>query len=200
MTAIVVSFPAVSLLVGGKQQLSVDATYNDGSHKDVTSATAWTDSNQAVAMIDNAGLVSALFAGTATITAKDGSFSATTTVTVNGANITTWHGDNQRTGLNPNEGILTTANVNPQNFGKLFSYFVDGYIYAQPLYVSNLTINGSAHNVVFAATESEISPRLRGPLFSFLQSMLFSSKPACEKTNLLAPESVVISNFPFSLV
>src|SRR6185437_14263362 len=68
-----------------------------------------------------------------------------------------WHGDNQRTGLNSNEGILTTANVNPQSFGKLFSYFVDGYIYAQPLYVSNLTINGSAHNVLFAVTENDVA-------------------------------------------
>ena len=155
MTAIAVSSPTVSLLVGGKQQLSVDATYSDGSHKDVTSSTTWDDSNQAVANIDNSGKISALFAGTTTITAKDGSLSAAATVTVTGANITTWHGDNQRTGLNQNEGILTTANVNPQSFGKLFSYFVDGYIYAQPLYVSNLMINGSAHNVVFAGTEND---------------------------------------------
>jgi len=131
----------VSLLVGGRQQLSVDATYSDGSHKDVTASTTWADSNQAVAKIDNTGVVSGLFAGTAAITANDGSFSASATVTVTGANIPIWHGDNQRSGLNPNEGILTTANVTTQSFGKLFSYFVDGYIYAQPLYVLNLTIN-----------------------------------------------------------
>jgi hypothetical protein len=43
--------------------------------------------------------------------------------------------------------------VAPGKFGRLFSYLVDGYIYAQPLYVSNLTINGAQHNVVFVATE-----------------------------------------------
>jgi hypothetical protein len=45
--------------------------------------------------------------------------------------------------------------VTTPGFGKLFSYLVDGYLYAQPLYVSNLTIRGAAHNVVFAATENE---------------------------------------------
>ena len=155
LTAIAIKPGDVSLLVGAKQQLSIDGTYSDGSHKDVTSAATWTDSNQAVAGIDGTGMVRALFAGTTTITAKDGDLSATATITVNGANVPTWHGDNQRTGLNGNEAILTTANVNPQSFGKLFSYFVDGYIYGQPLYVSNLTIKGGAHNVVFVATEND---------------------------------------------
>jgi hypothetical protein len=71
------------------------------------------------------------------------------------ANVLTWHMDNARTGLNSNETLLTPANVNTSGFGKLFSYVVDGYLYAQPLYVSNLTIGGAAHNVVFAATENE---------------------------------------------
>jgi hypothetical protein len=71
------------------------------------------------------------------------------------ANVLTWHMDNARTGLNSNETLLTPANVNTSGFGKLFSYLVDGYLYAQPLYVSNLTIGGAAHNVVFAATENE---------------------------------------------
>ena len=61
--------------------------------------------------------------------------------------------DNGRSGLNSNETLLTPLNVNTANFGKLFSYSVDGYAYAQPLYVSNLRINGASHNVVFVATE-----------------------------------------------
>ncbi|MBV9072650.1 MAG: hypothetical protein JOZ10_03380, partial [Acidobacteria bacterium] len=68
-------------------------------------------------------------------------------------NVPTWHMDNGRTGLNNQETILTTANVSSAKFGKLFSYLVDGYLYAQPLYVSNLAIHGARHNVVFAATE-----------------------------------------------
>jgi hypothetical protein len=61
--------------------------------------------------------------------------------------------DNARSGLNNQETILTPANVQSGKFGKLFSYLLDGYLYAQPLYVSNLATNGSRHNVVFAATE-----------------------------------------------
>jgi hypothetical protein len=63
--------------------------------------------------------------------------------------------DNARTGLNSSETLLTPANVNSATFGKLFSYLVDGYLYAQPLYVSDLMIQGAIHNVVFAATEND---------------------------------------------
>ena len=65
----------------------------------------------------------------------------------------TWKFDNQRTGLQPNETILTTANVNAAQFGEKFSNPVDGWVYAQPLYVPGVTIAGVKHNVVFVATE-----------------------------------------------
>ena len=42
--------------------------------------------------------------------------------------------------------------VNSATFGKLFSCEVDGAIYAQPLWVANLSIAGVKHNVVFVAT------------------------------------------------
>ncbi len=70
-------------------------------------------------------------------------------------NVTTWHNDNAHTGQNLQETTLTPANVNSKNFGKLFSYPVDGMMYAQPLYVQGVTINGAAHNVVYAATEND---------------------------------------------
>ena len=67
----------------------------------------------------------------------------------------TYKNDVSRTGLNPNETILTTANVNMSQFGKRISYNVDGQVYAQPLYVPNLTMGSSTHNVVFVATEHD---------------------------------------------
>lgn len=57
-----------------------------------------------------------------------------------------------RTGANLQETILTPANVNPTNFGKLFTVQTDGQIYASPLYVSNLQIAGGTHNVVYIET------------------------------------------------
>ena len=71
-------------------------------------------------------------------------------------NVTTEHYDNARTGLNPNESILNTSNVNTSSFGKIFSQSVDGQIYAQPLYMAGLTISGKGtHNVVFVETEND---------------------------------------------
>jgi hypothetical protein len=69
-------------------------------------------------------------------------------------NVTTRQNDNQHTGQNLQETILTPSNVNAASFGKLFSYPVDGQIYAQPLYVQNVIIGSQGvHNVVYVATE-----------------------------------------------
>jgi hypothetical protein len=70
-------------------------------------------------------------------------------------NVTTYHNDNARDGQNLSESLLTPANVNAGQFGRLFVQPVDGYVYAQPLYVSNLQIAGGTHNVVFVATEHD---------------------------------------------
>jgi hypothetical protein len=71
-------------------------------------------------------------------------------------NVLTWHNDILRSGDNLNETILTPANVNPTQFGKIFSYPVDGMIYAQPLYVHDVVIPGQGtHNVVYVATQND---------------------------------------------
>lgn len=70
-------------------------------------------------------------------------------------NVTTYHNDNVRTGQNSNETILTPANVNSSQFGKLFSVTVDGRVYAQALYLSNVSIAGASHNVLYVATEHD---------------------------------------------
>ncbi len=67
----------------------------------------------------------------------------------------TWKNNNARTGLQSNETLLTPANVNTAQFGQKFSNPLDGWAYAQPLYVAGLTIGGAKHNVVFVATEHD---------------------------------------------
>ncbi len=68
-------------------------------------------------------------------------------------NVLTYHNDNAHTGANLQERMLTPANVAPGSFGKLFTLPVDGQVYAQPLYLSDLAIPGRGiHNVVFVAT------------------------------------------------
>jgi len=70
-------------------------------------------------------------------------------------NVLTQHNDVSRSGANLNETILTPSSVNVSNFGKLFTNSVDGAVYAQPLYVSNVIIgDGNPHNVVYVATEN----------------------------------------------
>jgi len=72
------------------------------------------------------------------------------------SDVVTYHNDDARTGLNPNEKILTPANVKVSSFGLLFSHAVDGEVYGQPLCLSQITIpNQGVHNVVFAVTEHD---------------------------------------------
>src|SRR5579859_2240232 len=68
--------------------------------------------------------------------------------------VVTQHNDNTRAGMNSNERLLTTSNVNPAQFGKLFTLAVDDQVYAQPLVVGNLSVSGGKHNVVYIASVS----------------------------------------------
>jgi hypothetical protein len=75
--------------------------------------------------------------------------------TAESVSVLTYHNDLARTGANSNETVLTTSNVNSTQFGKLASFQVDSEVYAQPLYVPNLSIAGGTHKVVFVATQHD---------------------------------------------
>ena len=69
--------------------------------------------------------------------------------------VLTHHNDNSRSGANPQETVLTPANVNVASFGRRASFGVQGNVYAQPLYVPGVSISGRPHNVVFIVTEHD---------------------------------------------
>jgi hypothetical protein len=102
------------------------------------------------------------FAGAYTLSASN-SFGATNSLpamlkvlplpNASEVNVLTYHYDNTRQGQNTNEFLLTPANVNVTNFGKLFTYPVDGYVYAQPLIMNGLNIPGrGVRKVMFVST------------------------------------------------
>jgi hypothetical protein len=77
-----------------------------------------------------------------------------TVINVAPSAVLTYHNDDARDGAYLEEVTLTPSNVNPTQFGKVATYPVDGQIYAQPLYMPQLTIDGGTHDVVFVATQN----------------------------------------------
>lgn len=69
--------------------------------------------------------------------------------------VTTNRYNGARSGANVSEMALTPAGVDLNHFGKLYSYPVDGAVYAQPLYVTNVPINGVARNVLYVVTMND---------------------------------------------
>jgi hypothetical protein len=67
--------------------------------------------------------------------------------------VTTNRYDDQRSGVNLRETVLTPSNVASGRFGRLFSRAVDGQIYAQPLYLAGVTApDNRVHDLVYVAT------------------------------------------------
>src|SRR5258708_3562729 len=70
--------------------------------------------------------------------------------------VLTYHNDLARTGQSLTETALTKNALAAGRFMKLFTHAVDGYVYAQPLYVPDVPIPGKGpHNVVYSATEHD---------------------------------------------
>ncbi len=73
--------------------------------------------------------------------------------------VTTYHNDNNRTGWNKTETILTPVNVGGTKFGLLGTVTLDDQVDAQPLVVPGINITAGAHkgvhDVVYVVTEND---------------------------------------------
>jgi outer membrane protein assembly factor BamB len=154
-----------SIPVNGNSQFKARATSSDDSTADVTNQVNWSSSAPGVVKLSASGLAHAQALGSSTIfaelttslgkiqTAAQLSVVATTS-SLDGAY--TYRYDNSGTGQNRQETVLTPKNVNSAEFGKLFAAPLDGYMYAEPLFVRNVAIpNHGNHNVVYAVTEND---------------------------------------------
>jgi hypothetical protein len=122
---------------------------------------------------------------------------ALTVVPPTPAQVSIWTGqyDQGRDSANLAETILTTSNVNANQFGLLFTRAVDDYMYAQPLYIPQVTIGGAAHNVVYVATinnsvyafDADI-PSLSAPLWQ-----VNLGPPAAHVVNSALPHCGILS-------
>ena len=87
LTSISVTPSLPSIPLGTLQQLTATGTYNDGTHKNITSSVAWSSSAPSFATVDTKGLVTGVGLGTSNLTATSGSISGSTSLTVNSANV-----------------------------------------------------------------------------------------------------------------
>ena len=170
--------PAMASLVAGGagQQISVNAVAVNGFAGTVSVAITGlpagvTASPATLSLTPGAAqsttLTAALTAGaavpTVTFTGTSGNLSrsASLALTVqaatitNAPDVTTYHYDNARDGLNAAETILTQANVNSAGFGKIGFDAVDGKVDAEPLYLANVATGGQFRNVLYVATEHD---------------------------------------------
>ena len=162
--ALAVSPTDETLNVNGESQLNVLATASDGQVEDVTRRVQWTSSTPAVASVTPVGVVRGLARGMSTIVAEMATSLGIiqTAAQLNVVSATSplsggysYRYDDRGTGQNRFETILKPQNVNSRAFGKLFAAPVDGYVYAEPLYVANVAVaEQGTHNVVYVATEN----------------------------------------------
>jgi hypothetical protein len=122
------------------------------------SVDSFTGGNSTVGTITSSGLFTpgtAAGAHSITVAANgDASNNATAVIGVTDfAGALTYHTDNARTGQNVQEYALTPSTVNSTQFGLQFTQAIDGWAYAQPLWVPSVAVAGKGtHNVVLVAT------------------------------------------------
>jgi hypothetical protein len=143
------------VVASGTAPLSYQWQKNGTAIAGATSASYTTPAIQAG---DNGALFAVVVTNSAgSVTSGNGKLSVTAPPTggTSAGDVTTFKNDIARTGQYLTETTLTPANVNSSSFGLLHNTAVDGKVDAQPLYLSQLAVNGGTHNVVFVATEHD---------------------------------------------
>jgi hypothetical protein len=153
-----------SVLVGQTATFTVSATGTaplayqwQRNGTPIAGATAASYTTAAATLADNGAVFVAVVTNAAG-SAKSTAATLAVTVTTPAAGTTDVvmsKNDPARTGQNLTESLLTPANVNATMFGLLRVLAVDGKVDAQPLYLSQLALGASTHNVVFIATEHD---------------------------------------------
>jgi trimeric autotransporter adhesin len=82
LSSISVSPTNTSIATGATKQYTATGTYSDGSTRNITSTVTWSSNYPNVATISTSGLATGIAGGSTVITAKSGSISASTNLTV----------------------------------------------------------------------------------------------------------------------
>jgi hypothetical protein len=147
-TVITGNAAALTVAAAGTNPLSFQWQKNGAA---ISGATAASYTTPALTVNDSGTIYTVVITNSAGSVTSSG---ATVTVSAAAANdIVTFKNDVARSGQNPAETTLTLSNVNSASFGLLHMVMVDGKVDAQPLYLSQLSISGTTHNVAFVATE-----------------------------------------------
>jgi Immunoglobulin domain/PQQ-like domain len=121
---------------------------------DITGATSSSYTTPVTTTADSGEMFRVMVSNSAgSVTSNSAALTVNPGTTNSSVDVITYHYDNGRSGQNLNETILTPANVNATQFGKKGEFTVDGKVDAQPLYLSQVAINGQMKNVLYVATE-----------------------------------------------
>ena len=120
----------------------------------IAGATAASYTTPATTLADDGTLFNVVVTNSmGSVVSANARLSVTAAGSASAADVLTYKNDAARTGQNLTETVLTLTNVKQSTFGLLRTLAVDGKVDAQPLFLAALTMSGSAHDVVFIATE-----------------------------------------------
>jgi len=102
---------SATVLITKTQSLQATGSFSDGTTKDLTSSVTWSSSDSTTAAVSAAGVVTGAATGLATVTARSGTFSASTQITVTSANVCATPVSIAVTPANPTVPVNTTQQL-----------------------------------------------------------------------------------------